>query len=190
MAILRCANGSGPRRELAPRFLMRRCHKQIRLGTKSSIPLRNKAVARHPRAHGQTAKKSRYTTALDRKVGSSADESQTKGKNFPFLSAHSGMTETKSERSELTSLNQLVHEIIGGAVRRHTFTQWELELLLDLQTCRIRKSSRPEVLRRYLKAVQQHFADGALDPLRLSTFLEQENQRSRVVINTEALAAR
>jgi hypothetical protein len=89
------------------------------------------------------------------------------------------MNNTRSDRSELTSINQLVHDIIDGGTRRHTFTQWELELLLDLQTCRIRKSSRPEVLRRYLKAVQQHFAAGALDPLRLATFLEQENQRSR-----------
>jgi hypothetical protein len=96
------------------------------------------------------------------------------------------MTETKTERSELTSINQLVHEIIGGTVRRHTFTQWELELLLDLQTCRLRKSARQEVLRRYVRAVQQNFATGAMDPLRLSTFLERENQRSRQVPTTAA----
>ena len=85
----------------------------------------------------------------------------------------------------MTSLSQLVHEIIGGAVRRHTFTQWELELLLDLQTCRVRKTSRPEVLKRYLRAVQQHFAQGAMDPLRLSAFLDQENQRSRYAAPVE-----
>jgi len=91
------------------------------------------------------------------------------------------MTEAKLESVELTSLNQLVSEIIGGSVRRNTFTQWELELLLDLQTCRVRKSSRSEVLRNYLRAVQQHFADGELDPLRLSTFLDSQNRRSRAV---------
>ena len=89
------------------------------------------------------------------------------------------MTDVRLEPSELTSLNQLVQEFIGGSLKRHTFTQWELELLLDLQTCRIRKSARPEVLRRYVRAVQQHFAQGALEPLRLSAFLESENQRSR-----------
>jgi len=80
------------------------------------------------------------------------------------------------ERSDWTSFNQLLHELIGGAIRRHTFTQWELELLLDLQMSRIRKSSRPDVLRRYLRAVQQHFAQGATVPLRLSAFLESESQ--------------
>lgn len=86
------------------------------------------------------------------------------------------MTETKSDRSELTSLNQFVHEIISGSVRRHTFTQWELELLLDLQTCRLRKASRQDALKRYVKAVQQQYSQGLSDPLRLSTFLDRENQ--------------
>ena len=96
------------------------------------------------------------------------------------------MNEIRTDRPELSSLNQLVHEIIGGGVRRNTFTQWELELLLDLQTCRIRKGARPEVLRRYLKAVQRHFADGALDPLRLTTFLELEEQRHQPPINRDS----
>lgn len=82
------------------------------------------------------------------------------------------------ERSDWTSFNQLVHELIGGAIRRHTFTQWELELLLDLQMSRIRKSSRPEVLRRYMRVVHQQFAQGATAPPRLSMFLEAESQRA------------
>lgn len=89
------------------------------------------------------------------------------------------MAETKTERSDVISLNRFIQEIIGGSVRRHTFTQWELELLLDLQMCRVRKSARSELLRRYIKAVQQHYATGALAPLRLSAFLDRENQRSR-----------
>ena len=96
------------------------------------------------------------------------------------------MIDTRSERSELTSFNQLVQDVIGGTIRRNTFTQWELELLLDLQTCRVRKSARPEVLRRYLKAVQQHFAQGATSPLRFSAFLEREAQEREVQNNLAA----
>jgi hypothetical protein len=77
----------------------------------------------------------------------------------------------------LTSFNQLVQELISGTVQRHVFTQWELELLLDLQTCSIRKCARADVLRRYLKAVQQHFTNDASNLLRLSAFVEQENQQ-------------
>jgi hypothetical protein len=80
----------------------------------------------------------------------------------------------------MTALHQLVQDIIGGSMRRNTFSQWELELLLDLQTCGIRKGSRTETLRRYLRAVQQHYAQGARGPLRLSAFLDRENGKSRV----------
>jgi len=76
----------------------------------------------------------------------------------------------------LTSFNQLVQEMIGGAIRRHTFSEWELDLLLDLQTCRIRKSARPDLLRGYLKAVHQSFAEGALSPPRFAAFLERRKQ--------------
>ncbi|MGI8960440.1 MAG: hypothetical protein ACR2IV_11890 [Bryobacteraceae bacterium] len=86
------------------------------------------------------------------------------------------MTGTPSERSDFVSFNQLVQELISGTVQRHVFTQWELELLLDLQTCAIRKCSRADVLRRYLKAVQQHFNENASTLLRLSAFVEQEGR--------------
>jgi len=83
------------------------------------------------------------------------------------------------ELLDLTSFSQLVQELIGGAVRRHTFAPRELELLLDLQSCSIRKSARPDLLRRYLKAVQQKFALDRSEPLRLSHFVEGEQRRRR-----------
>lgn len=84
------------------------------------------------------------------------------------------MADIPSERSDLTSFSQLVQELIGGAVRRHVFTPWELELLLDLETCRVRKSARNELLKRYLRTVQQNFIEGASTPPRLSSFREHE----------------
>jgi hypothetical protein len=85
----------------------------------------------------------------------------------------------------LTSFGQLVQELIGGTVRRNTFSQWELELLLDLQTCTLRKTARAEMLRRYLRAVQQQFAAGTTSPLRLSDFIEREYQQ-RVAANASS----
>ncbi len=74
-------------------------------------------------------------------------------------------------------------------MRRHTFTQWELELLLDLQNCKIRKAARAEMLRRYLKSVQQHLSEDGSSILRLSTFLEREAQR-RSGLPSQALGER
>src|SRR5206468_10659125 len=77
-------------------------------------------------------------------------------------------------RFTFVSFSQLVQELISGTVRRHTFTQPELELLLDLQNSRIRKSSKPDVLRRYLRAAQIQFAKHE-SVLRFSKFMEREN---------------
>ena len=64
-------------------------------------------------------------------------------------------------------------------MRRHVFSQWELELLLDLQMCRLRKSARAGLLRRYLKSVQQQFSKGATVPPRLSAFLAREQEEKK-----------
>ena len=70
-----------------------------------------------------------------------------------------------------------MQELIGGTLRRHTFTPCEVELLLDLQTCRIRKSAKAEILRRYLRAVQQDANEESTVPLRFMHFFEQEAQK-------------
>lgn len=79
---------------------------------------------------------------------------------------------------DLTDLNayiQLIQDIIAGTVRRHTFTPVELDLLLDVQASRMRKTAKDEILRRYLRTVQQHFASTGSMPLRFARFWEQEN---------------
>lgn len=87
------------------------------------------------------------------------------------------MTGTALERSDLASFTQLLQELIGGVVQRHVFSRPELELMLDLETCRLRKAARADLLRRYLKTVQQQFAEGCASPLRLSLFLHGETQQ-------------
>jgi len=79
--------------------------------------------------------------------------------------------------SALASLNQFVQEFVDGTIRRNTFTPKELELLLDLQACRIRKSAKAEALRRYVKAMQRRHASDGSAPMRFSQFLEQEQQQ-------------
>ena len=69
---------------------------------------------------------------------------------------------------------QLIQELISGTVRRNVFSRVELDLLLDLQMAAVRKSSRPELLRRYSRYIQRQMAMGASMPQRLSRFLEME----------------
>ena len=82
----------------------------------------------------------------------------------------------KRSYSEWVSFNQLIQELISGVIRRHTFSQWELDLLLDLQLSRMGKTARTDLLRRYLKYVQQQQAAGALTPPRLGPYLAARNE--------------
>jgi hypothetical protein len=79
----------------------------------------------------------------------------------------------------LVPFNQLIQELIGGSLRRHAFRAWEMELLIDLARCGVRRPSRGNMLRRYQKAVQEEFSLGDKPPLRLAEFLDRERARRR-----------
>jgi hypothetical protein len=72
----------------------------------------------------------------------------------------------------LAQFNRLVQELLRGNMHRNTFRPWEVELLLDIEACNLRDSSRRETLRRYQRAVQRHMEKGARLPLKLSEYLD------------------
>lgn len=71
----------------------------------------------------------------------------------------------------LAQFNRLIQELLRGNMHRNTFRPWEVELLLDIEACNLRDSSRRETLRRYQRAVQRHMEKGARLPLKLSEYL-------------------
>jgi hypothetical protein len=85
-------------------------------------------------------------------------------------------------RPEWLSYFQLIQDLIDGATRRHIFSQWELDLLLDLDASRLRKSSRPEALRRYLRSIHSESGEAA-EPLKFAIFMESENLHRRAAKN-------
>src|ERR1700761_2421064 len=120
------------------------------VGARSSKPLKRREAARMPNMTGQTdvrpcgCKWRRWPLGSLLREGSGGHDFVFAGvprfflrfEEFPGeVPTREVMADPRTDRSELTSINQLIQDIIGGSVRRHTFTQWELELLLDLQTC-------------------------------------------------------
>lgn len=73
--------------------------------------------------------------------------------------------------------NRLIAELLRGAIVRTTFKPWEVELLLDMQTCEIEPRKRPEILRQYQKAVQRQMETGPGPPMKLSEFLQLKMTR-------------
>ena len=71
----------------------------------------------------------------------------------------------------LLRFNRLIRELLKGGTRRETFQPWEVDLLLDMQGCRIGELAREGVLRRYQQAVQRQIRQGGTVPMKLSEFL-------------------
>jgi len=71
----------------------------------------------------------------------------------------------------LNRFNRLVGEVMRGVVARNSFQPWEVEILMDLETCRLDGRRRLEILRQYQRAVERQMATGPGPPMKLSEFL-------------------
>jgi hypothetical protein len=71
----------------------------------------------------------------------------------------------------LAQFNRLIQELLRGNMNRNTFRPWEIELLLDIESCNLKEVAKRETLKRYQKAVQRHMDKGARLPLKLSEYL-------------------
>ncbi|WP_031496779.1 hypothetical protein [Bryobacter aggregatus] len=73
--------------------------------------------------------------------------------------------------------NRLIAELIKGAINRNTFQPWEIEVLLDIQSCDIGDLSQKDLLKRYQRAVQRSYEKGCKMPLKLSEYLSSLKAR-------------
>jgi hypothetical protein len=89
----------------------------------------------------------------------------------------------------LAQFNRLVSELLKGTVNRNTFRPWEIEVLLDIESCNLRDSNKRETLRRYQKANQRHMEKGARLPLKLSEYLEAQRVRREALASKSSPAA-
>lgn len=79
--------------------------------------------------------------------------------------------------ARLHQFNKLMQEILRGRMQRNTFQPWEVEILLDIETCTLRDSNRREILRRYQKAANRYVDRGGRTLLKLSEYLEKKHRQ-------------
>ncbi len=77
----------------------------------------------------------------------------------------------------LAQFNRLIQELLRGSLNRNTFRPWEIEILLDIESCEFTDGNKRETLRRYQRAVQRQMEKGARLPLKLSEYLEYLKSR-------------
>lgn len=79
----------------------------------------------------------------------------------------------------LAQFRRLMNELLTGNLQRNTFQSWEIELLLDIESCRLRESQRERVLRRYQKAIEARIRKTGAMPIKLSEFLKRHYRKPR-----------
>lgn len=78
----------------------------------------------------------------------------------------------------LARFNRLMRDLQNGASTRNCFRPWEVELLLDIQSCDLGVGNRRRILQRYRRAVERRLEKGASEPLKLSEYLAYTRNRS------------
>lgn len=81
----------------------------------------------------------------------------------------------------LGRFNRLINELAKGATARNSFQPWEIDLLLDIETCELERRRRLETLRQYQRAVERQMQTGAGPPMKLSEFLELRARRRELL---------
>lgn len=77
----------------------------------------------------------------------------------------------------LRQFNKLIQELLRGRLNRNTFQPWEIEILLDIDSCDLGDTNRRELLKRYQKAANRHFERGGRTLLKLSEYLAKKHRQ-------------
>ncbi|MEJ5368575.1 MAG: hypothetical protein WHT08_09665 [Bryobacteraceae bacterium] len=75
----------------------------------------------------------------------------------------------------LYQFNKLIQELLRGRLNRNTFQPWEIEILLDIDSCNLEDKNRRELLKRYQKAANRYVERGGRTLLKLSEYLAKKH---------------
>ena len=79
--------------------------------------------------------------------------------------------------------NRLMNELARGEIVRNSFQPWEVEILLDIETCGLEPRKRLDILRQYQKAVQKQMERGNAPPLmKMSEYLHSKSTRRPTIL--------
>ena len=85
--------------------------------------------------------------------------------------------EYEQRERQLNRFRRLIGELLRGEMNRNSFEPWEIELLVDFETCQLPSRRRLEILRQYQRAVERQLEIGPGPPIKLSHFLVLREQR-------------
>lgn len=77
----------------------------------------------------------------------------------------------------LNRFRRLLGELQTGKTQRNQFEPWEIDILLDLQSCQMNRRQWIAILKQYERAVERQIEGGNGPPMKLSEFLELRSRK-------------
>jgi hypothetical protein len=77
----------------------------------------------------------------------------------------------------LNRFRRLLGELQSGKMQRNQFEPWEIDILLDLESCQVNRRQWIGILRQYEKAVERQIERGDGPPMKLSEFLTLRSRK-------------
>lgn len=103
------------------------------------------------------------------------------GPSGPIIPVYNGSDSMELSAYELEGrlrqFNKLIQELLRGRLNRNTFQPWEIEILLDIDSCDLGDVNRRELLKRYQKAANRYYESGGRTLLKLSEYLAKKHRR-------------
>jgi hypothetical protein len=92
----------------------------------------------------------------------------------------------ESVSSEVVSsrFNRLLQELLRGKLKRNCFQRWEVDLLLDIESCEMGPGAKRQALKRYQRAVTRQLEKGADRPFKLSEYLHRGRNASDAILKS------
>jgi hypothetical protein len=94
--------------------------------------------------------------------------------------------ENRIQTRDLNGFNKLIQEMLQGGPKRTGFQPWEVQLLIDLSTCRLSRRYRTAMLLRYQETVQRLLLRGESAFLPPSEFLFRQRGYQHPPVATPA----
>jgi len=80
--------------------------------------------------------------------------------------------------------NRLVQDLLLGKLKRNCFQRWEVDILLDIESCEMGAGAKRQALKRYQRAVTRQLSKGAGMPFKLSEYLHKDRNASDAILKS------
>jgi hypothetical protein len=81
----------------------------------------------------------------------------------------------------LAQFHLVMAEVLQGEMQRSRFQPWEIDLLLDIADCNLRRTAKRKILQEYQNAVEAELKKGASLPPKFSEYAERRAQDARTL---------